>query len=186
MIEFLLRATEQWWNQHAIQSITAKVSNSTNHETSQRCFFFVLRNNRVSSRQRTSPMSLIQLIYASTPFGFDSATLNSILTVARHNNAKDQITGALICRADLYMQMLEGPRKAVTDRFHRIMADDRHLDVVLISCRDCKTRLFPEWHMRDDPARSWMWTQAEVAAGAMDHASEADVLAVFARLIHDD
>ena len=61
-------------------------------------------------------MSLIQLIYPSTPFGFDNPTLNNILSVARRNNARDGISGALICRADLYLQMLEGPRSAVTAR----------------------------------------------------------------------
>jgi Sensors of blue-light using FAD len=130
-------------------------------------------------------MSLMQLIYASTPFGFDNATLNSILTVARHNNARHQITGALICRADLYMQMLEGPRAAVTATFHRILGDDRHLDVVLIASDDCKARLFPDWSMRDDPARSWMWNQAEIARGALDTASAEDVRAVFARIVRE-
>ncbi len=48
-------------------------------------------------------MSLMQLIYASTPFGFDNTTLNKILSVARRRNAQDQITGALVCRADLYL-----------------------------------------------------------------------------------
>jgi Sensors of blue-light using FAD len=130
-------------------------------------------------------MSLMQLIYTSTPFGFDNSTLNNILSAARRNNAREGITGALICRADLYLQMLEGPRGAVTSRFHRIMGDDRHLDVVLIASGDVKTRLFPEWHMRDDPARSWMWTQDEIAAGAIEAASEADVRAVFTRLIRE-
>ena len=131
-------------------------------------------------------MSLMQLIYASTPFGFDNATLNRILSVARRNNARDQITGALICRADLYLQMLEGPRPAVTRQFHKILGDDRHLDVVLISSGDAKTRMFPEWHMRDDPAQSWMWTQDEIAAGAMNAASEEDVRAIFARLMREE
>jgi Sensors of blue-light using FAD len=130
-------------------------------------------------------MSLIQLIYASTPFGFDSPTLNQILSVARRNNLRDGITGSLICRADLYLQMLEGPRAAVTAAFHRILRDDRHLDVVLIGCGDVKARMFPEWHMRDDPARSWMWTQDEIAGGAIEAASEADVRAVFTRLMRE-
>ena len=130
-------------------------------------------------------MSLMQLIYASTPFGFDNPTLNKILSVARRNNAQDGITGALICRADLYLQMLEGPRRAVTTRFHKILADDRHLDVVLLSCRDIETRSFPEWHMRDDPARSWMWTQDQIADGAIDRASEEDVRGVFMRLVQE-
>ena len=130
-------------------------------------------------------MSLMQLVYASSPFGFDNPTLNNILSVARRNNLWDGITGSLICRADLYLQMLEGPRQAVTSTFHRIMQDDRHLDVVLISCDDAKTRLFPDWHMRDDPAQSWMWTQNQIADGALDAASAEDVRAVFSRLIRE-
>jgi hypothetical protein len=131
-------------------------------------------------------MRLMQLYYASTPFGFDYPMLNSILAVSRRNNERDRITGALICRADLYLQILEGPRSAVTATFHRILGDDRHLDVALISSGDIKTRLFPEWHMRDDPARSWMWTQAEVAEGALNAASSDDVRSVFARLVQEE
>jgi Sensors of blue-light using FAD len=127
-------------------------------------------------------MSLMQLFYASTPFGFDNPVLNQILSVSRRNNARDDITGALICRADLYLQMLEGPRAAVTAAFQRILADDRHLDVILIGSGDITWRLFPRWHMKDDPARSWMWTQDEVAHGALDAASADDVRAVFERL----
>lgn len=130
-------------------------------------------------------MSLMQLIYASTPFGFDNPTLNGILSASRRNNQRDQITGALICRADLYLQLLEGPRSAVTSTFHRILGDDRHLDVALISCADIQSRMFPKWHMRDDPARSWIWTQAEVANGALDAASAEDVRAIFERLMRE-
>lgn len=130
-------------------------------------------------------MSLLQLVYASTPFGFSNSVLNGILSVARHHNARDQITGALICRADLYLQMLEGPHNSVTATYQRILTDDRHLDVALVVSSDTETRMFPEWHMRDDPARSWMWTQAEVAQGAVKSASAKDVLAVFERLVRE-
>jgi Sensors of blue-light using FAD len=67
-------------------------------------------------------MSLLQLIYASTPFGFDNPTLNQILSVARRNNARDDVTGALICRADIYMQLLEGPCAAVTKSIQKFWA----------------------------------------------------------------
>jgi Sensors of blue-light using FAD len=130
-------------------------------------------------------MSLLQLIYASTPFGFSNPVLNSILSVARRNNARDGITGALICRADLYLQLLEGPRMAVTSAFHRILGDDRHADVLLFWSGDIEARMFPDWHMRDDPARSWMWTQGQVAAGALATASAQEVQAVFARLLSE-
>ena len=49
-------------------------------------------------------MRLMQLIYGSTPFGFDQATLNRILVSARRHNRQDGITGALVCRADLFLR----------------------------------------------------------------------------------
>jgi Sensors of blue-light using FAD len=118
-------------------------------------------------------------------FGFSDSHMNGILSVARRNNARNQITGALVCRADLYLQMLERPWRAVTATFHRILRDDPHLDIELIRSNDIETRLLPEWHMRDDPARSWMWTQAQVANGAVDAASADDVRAVFSRLVRE-
>lgn len=130
-------------------------------------------------------MRLMQLIYTSRPFGFGPEALDDILMSARRHNRANGITGALICRADLFVQLLEGPRSAVTRTFGRILQDDRHLDVTLIHAGDIETRLFAEWDMRDDPPRSWMWTQAEVRAGALRGATAASVQAVFARLAQE-
>jgi hypothetical protein len=127
-------------------------------------------------------MSLIQLVYASKPFGFDQATLNGILIEARRLNPQNDVTGALICRADLYLQLLEGPEEAVDATYERITKDDRHLEVQRLVSRPIEKRLFPDWAMRDDPARSWMWTQEEVDNGALGRATEAEVVAVFERL----
>jgi Sensors of blue-light using FAD len=127
-------------------------------------------------------MDIIQLIYCSRPFGFDEAMLNGILSDARRCNERDAITGALICRADLYLQLLEGPEAAVDATFARIAKDNRHLEVNLLSRVPVAKRLFPDWSMRDDPARSWMWTQQEVADGAIKRATEEEVLSVFYRL----
>jgi hypothetical protein len=127
-------------------------------------------------------MSLTQLVYASRPFGFDAAMLNGILSDARRLNPPNDVTGALICRADLYLQLLEGPKDAVEATFARIARDDRHLEVQRLVSRPIAQRLFPDWAMRDDPARSWMWTQQEVDNGALERATEAEVVAVFERL----
>lgn len=127
-------------------------------------------------------MSLIQLIYASRPFGFDAAMLNGILFDARGRNARDDITGALICRADLYLQLLEGPPAAVKAAYARIARDDRHLEVNRLLQQPAETRLFGDWAMRDDPARSWMWTQKEVADGAVGRATPEEIIRVFTRL----
>ncbi len=125
---------------------------------------------------------MIQLIYSSRPFGFDDASLNGILLTARRNNPRDEITGALICRHDLYLQLLEGPEDAVEARYRSIARDDRHLEVVKRVSRRVTERMFPSWAMRDDPARSWMWTAQEVAQGALERAAPDEFVAVFARL----
>ncbi|HUU67108.1 MAG TPA: BLUF domain-containing protein [Methyloceanibacter sp.] len=127
-------------------------------------------------------MKEIQLIYASRPFGYDDLTLTGILAQARRNNARDGITGALICREDLYLQLLEGPRDVVTEAFARIMRDDRHADVVTLWSDEIDSRLFPEWSMRHDPARSWMWTQQDIADGALGRASTPEIRAIFERV----
>jgi Sensors of blue-light using FAD len=128
---------------------------------------------------------LMQLIYASRPFGFDEQVLSHILFKARHNNARDNITGALICRADLYLQLLEGPEGAITSLYAKIRQDDRHVEVRKLLQAEVTERLFPNWAMKDDPVRSWMWSQDEVDAGAVDKASGGEVMAVFARLARE-
>ena len=127
-------------------------------------------------------MTLTQLIYASQPFGFDDAMLYGILLQARRNNGRNALTGALIVRGDLYLQLLEGPEPAVLATFDRIRADNRHLAVKLLVREPMAERLFPDWTMRDDPAQSWLWDADAVADGALDHATPADLRAVFARI----
>ena len=127
-------------------------------------------------------MDLMQLVYASRPFGFEWAILNQILSVSRANNDRDGVSGALICREDLYLQLLEGPGAAVEAAIGRIERDDRHLDIKRLLHEPIAERLFPGWAMRDDPARSWMWTEKEVAGGAIENATKREVLGVFARL----
>ena len=129
---------------------------------------------------------MIQLTYASRPFGFDTAMLAGILLDARRCNTRDGITGLLICRADLYLQLLEGPEAAVDAAYRRIAADDRHMDLTLLTRRSITHRLFPRWAMRDDPARSWLWSKAEVDDGVLTRASENEILAVFERLAGDE
>lgn len=129
-------------------------------------------------------MDLYQVIYTSQPFGYDSATIGSILIDARKLNLRDGITGALICRNDVYMQLLEGPKTKVEATVARIARDDRHAQMVLHVKRPITQRLFPEWAMLHDPAVSWIWPIPDVAAGAIDRATPDEVLAFFTRLSH--
>lgn len=130
-------------------------------------------------------MSVTQLIYYSQPFGFDDAMLDGILLQARRNNPKLGLTGALVVRGDLYLQLLEGPKAAVEATFARIVRDNRHLAVRLLVNDSVSERLFPDWTMHDDPAKSWLWSSAEVADGALERASPIELRQVFERVAAD-
>lgn len=130
-------------------------------------------------------MSLIQLIYASRPLGYDEFSLVGILASARQANQQNGVTGCLICREDLYLQMLEGKPAAIKALYERIVRDTRHTEVTLLWSGEVATRQFPDWAMRDDPARSWMWSAAAVAAGAATKASAAEVREIFARVTRE-
>ena len=122
-----------------------------------------------------------QLVYASRPFGYDTAILAGILSRARVRNSQYDITGCLICRPDIYLQLLEGPSGKVDTLFDKICNDDRHVDVkVLLQC-EVQERLFPDWAMRHDPAQSWLWSPQEINAGILEIVSPQDVRDVFLR-----
>ncbi len=128
-------------------------------------------------------MSLAQLIYASQPFGYDSVGLYNILSVSRSLNERDGLTGALVCRADVYLQLLEGPQDKIDATYARILKDDRHLDAQILLTGSISQRLFPLWAMHHDPANSLMWTQDEVDAGALHTASPDALRMIFERVL---
>lgn len=127
-------------------------------------------------------MPLLQLVYASRPFGFDAGTLLGILFKARAKNAAADITGCLICRDDLYLQLLEGPAENVMRIYDKIIQDDRHVEVTQLVNQPVSARMFGAWAMRDDPVQTWMWTREEVDRGAVNTASREEVLRVFSTL----
>ena len=124
-------------------------------------------------------MSVFHIIYTSHPFGFDESTLGGILVNARQANARSGITGALICRRDIYMQWLEGPELQVKNTMERIARDRRHIEVKVHVAKMISERIFGEWSMLHDPARSWIWTQEEVAGGAAEHSTPERVVDFF-------
>ena len=123
-----------------------------------------------------------QLIYRSQPFGFDTAMLAGILTAARRNNRANGITGALICRQDMYIQLVEGPDEAIDALYQRILADDRHTDVKLEMSTPVDERMFPEWDMLDDTNPSMTFSKDEVEDGAIERANPAALQALFRRI----
>lgn len=127
-------------------------------------------------------MGLFRAIYSSRPFGFDEGVLAGILMDARRANQRDDITGALICRADIYLQWLEGPEDKVRNTIARIERDDRHLEVRVHVAEPADERMFGDWAMLHDPAATWIWTQAEVAEDAPERATPQEVTSFFLQL----
>ena len=127
-------------------------------------------------------MKTFQLIYSSQPFGYNLEILSSILTTSRVNNKKRNITGALICREDIFLQLLEGPKKNVEETYNSIKRDDRHLNIQHLFDHSIEKRLFPAWAMKDDPIKTWMWSKEEVANGIVTKLTQDEIVKVFEKL----
>jgi len=125
---------------------------------------------------------LIQMIYSSRPFGFDQAMLSNILLDARRCNTRDGVTGALVCRQDIFLQLLEGPSDAVTQTFQRISKDDRHLEIEKRVSLTISTRMFGDWAMLHARATTWIWSPKDISGDILERASQQDFLEVFENL----
>ena len=127
-------------------------------------------------------MKLMQLVYCSQPFGYSLEILSAILIASRANNRKRNITGALICRSDIFLQLLEGPEQQVKSTYAAIQNDDRHINIYHLLDQNVDNRLFPAWSMKDDPVKTWMWSRAEVSNGIVKSLSKAEIEEVFVKL----
>lgn len=76
-----------------------------------------------------------------------AAGIRSILATSRANNAKVQVTGALMFNAGCFAQVLEGPQDGVESVFERIQQDERHGDVSLLAFEPVEARAFEAWSM---------------------------------------
>ncbi|MFK7870499.1 MAG: BLUF domain-containing protein [Roseobacter sp.] len=123
-----------------------------------------------------------QLIYYSRPFGFDLSILSNILASSRRRNPMNDVTGALICRSDIFLQLLEGPTRQVEATFNRISEDDRHVEVNVLVRAAIQDRLFEGWAMYHDPQQPDLWSVDEVHEGAPMRATARDVRGIFLAL----
>ena len=127
-------------------------------------------------------MKLMQLVYCSQPFGYSLEILSAILIASRANNRKRDITGTLICRSDIFLQLLEGPEQQVKKTYEVIQNDDRHINIYHLLDQKVDKRLFPAWAMKDDPIKTWMWSREEVSNGIVKSLSKTEVEQVFIKL----
>ena len=91
---------------------------------------------------------LVRLIYVSRavdPSSHD--TTESIVEQSQHHNPTNGITGVLCFSGGVYLQALEGGRKAVNDLYGHIARDARHKDIMLLHYEEISERRFAGWSM---------------------------------------
>ncbi|WP_339658379.1 BLUF domain-containing protein [uncultured Polaribacter sp.] len=73
--------------------------------------------------------------------------MDEILSKSREFNSHKNITGCLLFRNNVFLQLLEGKKEDVQNLYSSIKKDNRHSNVTLIIEQDVEERMFPDWSM---------------------------------------
>lgn len=99
--------------------------------------------------------SLYRLVYASRatfkPFATDSGidgNIAKILQVARINNQKRNLVGALYYGNGCFFQCLEGSKQAIDLLYEKLLQDSRHTDLKILSMTPITKVSFSSWEMK--------------------------------------
>ncbi len=92
---------------------------------------------------------MVQLLYASTLGSsmLTSEEIEKILHKSRSNNPRWNITGILLYRSQIFIQLLEGDEQHVNSLYDKIKQDKRHSNVTEIARIHGGQRLFSGWDM---------------------------------------
>lgn len=92
---------------------------------------------------------MIELVYVSSATErFDADQLSALLSKARSNNTKSNITGLLLYDGfGTFMQVLEGDESDLTPLLEKIRRDNRHKRVNILWQGEISQRGFPDWKM---------------------------------------
>lgn len=75
------------------------------------------------------------------------ARIDAIMDASALNNPRLGLTGALIAERGWFIQVLEGPRDAVSAMLARISRDSRHTCMVIADIQEVSERRYPGWSM---------------------------------------
>ena len=92
--------------------------------------------------QTANHKDLKHVIYVSRPTHIDHMVLDNILKTSRSNNLEVGVTGNLVYHSFI-PKMLEGPSEAVGRLYKKILADNRHADIVKLRDEKSELKLFP-------------------------------------------
>ena len=97
-------------------------------------------------------MLLVSAVYFSRMIDLDdpgqrSARVDAIMEASARNTPALGLTGALILERGWFIQVLEGPRSAVSAMLARIIRDPRHAAMGLADVREIGARRHAAWSM---------------------------------------
>lgn len=97
---------------------------------------------------RVPPTPVFQLVYISAPVrDMKPEELKDLLEHALQRNKELSITGLLLYRPGMFMQVLEGEESVVRGLYAQIERDSRHNDVTIVWSGRVPLRRFENWTM---------------------------------------
>ena len=114
--------------------------------------------------------------------------LQAIVSRAIANNRQVDVTGFLISHNGVFLQVLEGPERAVAELFARVAGDKRHTGLKVLSDEDGVDRAFRCGPMAG--AACWQPDIAETfdaaAANEFDGVSTSELISLLQAVAHTD
>ena len=121
-----------------------------------------------------------------------SNEIEGILKVARSHNEQKGITGQLVYRGGIFLQLLEGDLNSISNLLGRILLDNsRHENIRILFKQPMVKRVFPDWSMAyrqlDNVAMDLVnsivpWHNLIDLSSKENGISEKDILKVFQKL----
>jgi hypothetical protein len=94
------------------------------------------------------PNGMMSILYASKAEpSFNPAHLIDLLLLSRRNNKRLGLSGMLLYRAGVFLQVIEGPAHVLRERMAIIASDPRHREVAVLLEEPIAERMFPAWTM---------------------------------------
>jgi len=91
---------------------------------------------------------MIRSVYVSSAVRLmTDEELLELLEMSRRNNERLEVTGLLLYQDGNFMQLIEGPDRAVVELQQRIELDPRHRQIITILREPTEERLFSDWAM---------------------------------------
>jgi len=90
-----------------------------------------------------------QILYVSnaTKEVLCDVEIDKIVSTAQSFNIQADITGILLLRSGVFLQLLEGKKPIIESLFQKICHDKRHANIIQLFSIDSPKRVFPDWSM---------------------------------------